>query len=178
MRTPVDKRGGVFSRNVTRQDLVTPVVSEAIKRAQIDASEEYDVIWGAHAEARTPGRYAWLASGQPVNTAALSINRACGTALSSLSLEGAFIQGGFGDTYLCGGLELALSCDIRIASEDAKIGLTEANLGLIAGYGGATRLPWLIGEGNAKLMIYSRISSPVRRLRSWVSSSLSFPKRS
>lgn len=49
----------------------------------------------------------------------------------------------------------ALSCDIRIASEEAKIGLTEANLGLIAGYGGATRLPWLIGEGNAKLMIYS-----------------------
>lgn len=56
---------------------------------------------------------------------------------------------------LGGGLELALACDIRIASEDAKIGLTEANLGLIAGYGGATRLPWLIGEGNAKLMIYS-----------------------
>lgn len=56
---------------------------------------------------------------------------------------------------LGGGLELALSCDIRIASEEAKIGLTEANLGLIAGYGGATRLPWLIGEGNAKLMIYS-----------------------
>jgi len=56
---------------------------------------------------------------------------------------------------LGGGLELALSCDIRIASEEAKIGLPEANLGLIAGYGGATRLPWLIGEGNAKLMIYS-----------------------
>lgn len=56
---------------------------------------------------------------------------------------------------LGGGLELALACDIRIASEEAKIGLTEANLGLIAGYGGATRLPWLIGEGNAKLMIYS-----------------------
>lgn len=60
-----------------------------------------------------------------------------------------------GGYALGGGLELALSCDIRIASEDAKIGLTEANLGLIAGYGGATRLPWLIGEGNAKLMIYS-----------------------
>lgn len=60
-----------------------------------------------------------------------------------------------GGYALGGGLELALACDIRIASEDAKIGLPEANLGLIAGYGGATRLPWLIGEGNAKLMIYS-----------------------
>lgn len=56
---------------------------------------------------------------------------------------------------LGGGLELALACDIRIASEEAKIGLTEANIGLIAGYGGVSRLPWLIGEGNAKLMIYS-----------------------
>lgn len=56
---------------------------------------------------------------------------------------------------LGGGMELALACDIRIASEEAKIGLTESNLGLIAGYGGATRLPWLIGEGNAKLMIFT-----------------------
>lgn len=54
-----------------------------------------------------------------------------------------------------GGLELALACDIRIAAEEAQLGLTEANLGLIAGWGGATRLPWLIGEGNAKYMIYT-----------------------
>ncbi len=105
VRTPVGKRGGVFSRNVTRQDLATPVIQEALKRAQISGEEVYDVIWGAHAEARTPGRYAWLAAGQPVSTAALSINRACGTSLSGLSLAGAFIQGGFGDTYLCGGVE-------------------------------------------------------------------------
>ena len=56
---------------------------------------------------------------------------------------------------LGGGMELALACDIRIASEEAKIGLTEANLGLIAGYGGATRLPWLIGEANAKRMFFT-----------------------
>ena len=56
---------------------------------------------------------------------------------------------------LGGGLELALCCDIRYGSETAKIGLTEANLSLIAAYGGMTRLPWLIGEGNAKLMFYT-----------------------
>ena len=54
-----------------------------------------------------------------------------------------------------GGLELALCCDIRYASETAKIGLTEANLSLIAAYGGMTRLPWLIGEANAKRMFYT-----------------------
>lgn len=56
---------------------------------------------------------------------------------------------------LGGGFELALCCDIRYASETAKIGLTEANLSLIAAYGGMTRLPWLIGEANAKLMFYT-----------------------
>lgn len=56
---------------------------------------------------------------------------------------------------LGGGLELALCCDIRYASKTAKIGLTEANLSLIAAYGGNTRLPWLIGEANAKRMFYT-----------------------
>lgn len=56
---------------------------------------------------------------------------------------------------LGGGLELALACDIRIVAEEAKVGLVEANLGLIAGWGGTARLPLLIGEGNAKLMFYT-----------------------
>ena len=56
---------------------------------------------------------------------------------------------------LGGGLELALCCDVRYAAETAKIGLTEANLSLIAAYGGNTRLPWLIGEANAKRMFYT-----------------------
>lgn len=56
---------------------------------------------------------------------------------------------------LGGGLELALACDIRIATEEAKLGLVEANLGLIAGWGGMTRLPLIVGESNAKLMFYT-----------------------
>ena len=56
---------------------------------------------------------------------------------------------------LGGGLELALACDIRYASEKASIGLTEANISLTATFGGNTRLPWLIGEANAKRMIYT-----------------------
>jgi enoyl-CoA hydratase/carnithine racemase len=55
---------------------------------------------------------------------------------------------------LGGGLELALACDLRIASEDAKLGLPEINLGIMPGAGGTVRLPRLIGEAKAKELIF------------------------
>lgn len=62
---------------------------------------------------------------------------------------------------LGGGLELALACDFRIASEDAQMGLPEINLGIMPGAGGTVRLPRLIGEAKAKELIYlgGRLSS-------------------
>ena len=50
---------------------------------------------------------------------------------------------------LGGGLELAMACHIRIASENAKFGQPEVKLGLTPGYGGTQRLPQLIGKGKA-----------------------------
>ncbi|MCM3538217.1 enoyl-CoA hydratase [Priestia endophytica] len=54
-----------------------------------------------------------------------------------------------------GGTELALACDIRIASETAKLGLTETSLGIIPGAGGTQRLPRLVGKGRAKELIFT-----------------------
>lgn len=54
---------------------------------------------------------------------------------------------------LGGGLELAMSCHFRVASENAKMGLPEVSLGLIPGYGGTQRLPQLVGKGKAFEMI-------------------------
>ena len=56
---------------------------------------------------------------------------------------------------LGGGLELALSCHVRYASENAKLGLPEVTLGLIPGYGGTQRLPKIVGKGIANEMIFS-----------------------
>ena len=54
---------------------------------------------------------------------------------------------------LGGGLELAMACHFRVASNNAKMGLPEVSLGVIPGYGGTQRLPQLIGKGRAMELI-------------------------
>lgn len=56
---------------------------------------------------------------------------------------------------LGGGCELALACDIRLASEGAVLGLPEVSLGVMPGCGGTLRLPQLIGAGRAKELIFA-----------------------
>lgn len=53
----------------------------------------------------------------------------------------------------CGGLELAMACDFRIAAEGTRFGFTEGNINLIPGSGGCSRLVNLIGPGWAKEMV-------------------------
>ena len=56
---------------------------------------------------------------------------------------------------LGGGLELALACDLRVASRSAKLGLPEVTLGIYPAAGGTWRLPRLIGLGHAKELVFT-----------------------
>ena len=70
-------------------------------------------------------------------------------AFQDLSIPSIAAVNGFA---LGGGLELALACDVILASDKAKLGLPEVSLGLIPGYGGTQRLARTIGKGRARLM--------------------------
>ena len=68
---------------------------------------------------------------------------------------------------LGGGLELAMSCHYRIASDNARMGLPEVSLGVIPGYGGTQRLAQLVGKGKATEMVISAGMIPAEDALSW-----------
>ncbi len=68
---------------------------------------------------------------------------------------------------LGGGLELALACDLRIATEDSSLGFPEVRLGLMPGGGGTQRAPRLIGPGRAKWMMMSGDRIPAVKAQVW-----------
>lgn len=68
---------------------------------------------------------------------------------------------------LGGGLELAMACHIRVAAENAKLGLPETSLGLIPGYGGTQRLTRLIGRGRALELILTAGMINAQQAETW-----------
>ena len=68
---------------------------------------------------------------------------------------------------LGGGLELAMASHIRVASDNAKLGLPEVSLGVIPGYGGTQRLAQLIGRGKANELIFTAGMIPADEALSW-----------
>jgi len=68
---------------------------------------------------------------------------------------------------LGGGLELAMACHVRLASSTARMGLPEASLGVIPGYGGTQRLAQLVGKGRALELMFSASMIDAAKAESW-----------
>lgn len=68
---------------------------------------------------------------------------------------------------LGGGDEMAIACDIRVASEKAKIGQPEVGLGITPGFGGTQRLTRLIGQGRARYLLYTAAMIDAKLAYEW-----------
>jgi enoyl-CoA hydratase len=106
------------------------------------------------------GTKAFVAGADIAELAGLSINQGDDLARTAQTRVFNFIEkspkpviAAINGFALGGGLELAMACHIRVASDNAKMGLPEVSLGLIPGYGGTQRLTHLVGKGKAMELI-------------------------
>lgn len=84
----------------------------------------------------------------------LEMNRVSGEAYSKIANLSKPVIAALNGLALGGGLELALACDLRIASEKAKFAFPEVGLGIIPGGGGTQRLQKIVGQGIAKELLF------------------------
>lgn len=124
-------------------------LSEELKRAENDSSVRVIILTGS-------GEKAFVAGADIKEFADFDVNQ--GKALSKEGHDKLFnlvenlstpVIAAVNGFALGGGLELAMSAHIRVASDNAKMGLPETSLGVIPGYGGTQRLAQLIGRGRA-----------------------------
>lgn len=128
-------------------------LNEAFEELEDDANIRVIILTGS-------GEKAFVAGADISEFADFSVDE--GTRLSKLGHDTLFdyvenlstpVIAAVNGFALGGGLELAMSCHFRIASDNAKMGLPEVSLGVIPGYGGTQRLPQLVGKGKAMEMI-------------------------
>jgi len=106
VRTPVGKfRGSLAS--VPAHELGALVVKEAVKRANINADEIDEVIFGnlMNHEINNMGRMVGLSAGLPISVPGITLDRQCASGLNAIAYASMFIQGGFAETIVAGGVE-------------------------------------------------------------------------
>ncbi len=129
-------------------------LEDAVKRLHAEPTLRVGIITGAGDEAFIAGADLRMLKERTPQDAIDASKKANQILLFMESMEEPIIAA-INGWALGGGCEIALACDIRIASDRAQIGQTEVRVGIMPGYGGNVRLMRLIGPGRAKEMIYT-----------------------
>jgi hypothetical protein len=148
----VDRRAdgaaaGIISRAGVRPDHLAADVIKALlgRNPGLDVAAIDDVYWGAANQAgednRNVARMAVLLAGLPVEIPGATVNRLCGSGMEAVSDAARAIAAGDIDIAVAGGTEILQACDIRVAGESARFGISEARWGLFPLGGSAVRLP-------------------------------------
>jgi len=129
-------------------------LNKTLNQLNQDASIYCTIITGANEKAFCAGADLKERKGMS-NTQVVNTVRYIGETVTALEKMQMPVIAAINGAAFGGGLELALACDLRIAANHAKMGLTEASLAIIPGAGGTQRLPRLIGVGQAKRLIFT-----------------------
>lgn len=154
----LEKQGGIAVLTINRPDKLNALSStvhregvEILDELKVDADVRVVVIKGAGEKAFVAGAdISEFARTTPVEQRAVMNSRSLFTVLDTFPKPIIAMINGF---CLGGGNELAMACDIRVASSNSRFGQPEINLGIICGGGGTQRLTRLIGESKAMEMI-------------------------
>jgi enoyl-CoA hydratase/carnithine racemase len=122
---------------------------QAARRVASDEAVRAVVVWGGEQRFAAGADIKEMASLGPDEVQGGALEHACRELEAVPKVTIAAICG----FALGGGCEIALACDLRIAAQDAKIGLPEIGLGIIPGAGGTQRLPRLIGLARARELV-------------------------
>jgi len=159
--TLYEKNEGIATITMNRPDTLNALNQETINEisARIEDAEKDEnirviVITGAGDRAFSAGADLRMMKGAGAVKGA-ELSRMGQRLTTQVEACGKPIIAAINGYALGGGIELAMACDIRIASENAQIGQPEINVGLVPGWGGTQRLPRLVGKGIAKEMIFT-----------------------
>ena len=157
----VDREGAVAIVTVDRQEAMNALdvgtlteLRDGLRELRDDDAARVVVLTGAGAKAFVAGADIKYMSGLGVEQAKAwgALGHEAGRLLETMPKPTIAAVNGFA---LGGGCELALACDIRYASTNAKLGQPEINLGIIPGWGGTQRLARVCGLGVAKELIFT-----------------------
>lgn len=125
-----------FAEIEARKDIKVVILTGSGAKSFVAGADISEMVNATAAEGRAMGLLAYKAFGRLENMPQVTIAAVNGFALG-------------------GGCEISMSCDIRVASENAKFGQPETGLGILPGFGGTQRLPRLVGKGRAKELIFT-----------------------